>query len=478
MLTVRELIADLDVRLVAGAEGLDLPVRWVHMSELLDPTPWLSGGEVLLTTGMQLQTPRKASASSSSGSPTAASPALGFGTGFGFDDGSRRPSLQAAAEREFPRLRGPLRAAVHRDHRSGVHAARQRAVRGPAPRARGAGAPRADRPLRTRPRGARRARSRRCSAPRCSCSTPAASCSSSTPSAARSSAGARPRPRHRDPRPQPAPRSAPVHALDRGPEPQPRAAGRHRRRAAERGRLAAAAAGLAGRDQGQRAPVGFRPPALRQSVTIIALELLRARVAGDTERRLAGDVLARSSADELRGPELSRRLEPFGLSTSGRARSSAAHVDGRTVRGACWRPRSPTRCAPRRPRVSSPRPGTLACGAASPGPTTRICSRSPSASPTGSRRELGRPVTLGVGRAVPGDRCAAHLPRGALHARGRRARARQRHRLAGERRRQRQRQPRACRPAARTARRRHARGDVSAISAPSSCSSRSRTTRR
>ena len=30
---------------------------------------------------------------------------------------------------------------------------------------------------------------------------------------------------------------------------------------------------------------------LHQAVTIVALELLRSRVAGDTERRLAGDVL-------------------------------------------------------------------------------------------------------------------------------------------------------------------------------------------
>src|SRR6059058_1268443 len=55
MLTVRQLVDDLDgVRLVAGAQGLDVPVRWVHISELEDPTPWLSGGELLLTTGLGL----------------------------------------------------------------------------------------------------------------------------------------------------------------------------------------------------------------------------------------------------------------------------------------------------------------------------------------------------------------------------------------------------------------------------------------
>jgi purine catabolism regulator len=52
---------------------------------------------------------------------------------------------------------------------------------------------------------------------------------------------------------------------------------------------------------------------LHQAVTIVALELLRRRVADDTERRLAGDVLNAMVAGELSGPELARRLEPFGL---------------------------------------------------------------------------------------------------------------------------------------------------------------------
>src|SRR2546421_728256 len=59
MLTVRDLLRDLDVRLIAGESSLDLPVRWVHITELLDPTPWLSGGELLLTTGLQLDSPER-----------------------------------------------------------------------------------------------------------------------------------------------------------------------------------------------------------------------------------------------------------------------------------------------------------------------------------------------------------------------------------------------------------------------------------
>ena len=60
VLLLRDLIRDLDIRLVAGEAGLDRPVRWVHISELADPTPWLSGGELLLTTGMNLAEPRGA----------------------------------------------------------------------------------------------------------------------------------------------------------------------------------------------------------------------------------------------------------------------------------------------------------------------------------------------------------------------------------------------------------------------------------
>ncbi|GAA3196307.1 PucR family transcriptional regulator [Actinocorallia longicatena] len=36
---------------------LDVPVRWVAVSELADPTPFLEGGELVLTTGMRLEDP-------------------------------------------------------------------------------------------------------------------------------------------------------------------------------------------------------------------------------------------------------------------------------------------------------------------------------------------------------------------------------------------------------------------------------------
>ena len=151
MLTVRELLRDLDVRLLAGEQALDLPVRWVHISELRDPTPWLSGGELLLTTGMQLDTSeRQADFVTRLADHQLAG--LGFGTGFGHDQ-IPRGAARGGRRARVPGVRGALRAAVHRRHRSRVHAAGQRAVRGAAPGAVGARAARADPPLRRRPRG-------------------------------------------------------------------------------------------------------------------------------------------------------------------------------------------------------------------------------------------------------------------------------------------------------------------------------------
>lgn len=44
------------MRLIPLAGSLDRPVRWVAVSELEDPTPFLEGGELVLTTGMRLTT--------------------------------------------------------------------------------------------------------------------------------------------------------------------------------------------------------------------------------------------------------------------------------------------------------------------------------------------------------------------------------------------------------------------------------------
>lgn len=54
MLTVRDVVElpGLGLSLAAGSDGLGREITWVHNSELPDPTPWLEGGELLLTTGL------------------------------------------------------------------------------------------------------------------------------------------------------------------------------------------------------------------------------------------------------------------------------------------------------------------------------------------------------------------------------------------------------------------------------------------
>ena len=44
----------LQLRLIAGAGGTGRRVSWAHVSELEDPTPWLSGAEMIMTTGMAI----------------------------------------------------------------------------------------------------------------------------------------------------------------------------------------------------------------------------------------------------------------------------------------------------------------------------------------------------------------------------------------------------------------------------------------
>jgi purine catabolism regulator len=55
---------------------------------------------------------------------------------------------------------------------------------------------------------------------------------------------------------------------------------------------------------------------LQQAVTVVALELMRQRAMRDTERRLAGDVLAEALTGRLSESELAVRLRPFGVGAS------------------------------------------------------------------------------------------------------------------------------------------------------------------
>ncbi|HEY5260784.1 MAG TPA: PucR family transcriptional regulator ligand-binding domain-containing protein [Solirubrobacteraceae bacterium] len=81
MLTVESLVDELGLTLATGEESAGATVRWVHSTELLDPTPWLRGGELLLTTGLQLSgaKPQREFVELLASHEIAG---LGFGTGF------------------------------------------------------------------------------------------------------------------------------------------------------------------------------------------------------------------------------------------------------------------------------------------------------------------------------------------------------------------------------------------------------------
>ncbi len=99
-LTVASLIGELGLSLLSGEESAQAHVRWVHSTELPDPTPWLKGGEVLLTTGLQLEGPRSQREFVERLAEHDIA-ALGFGTGFTH----RRPPaalVTAATKRGFP----------------------------------------------------------------------------------------------------------------------------------------------------------------------------------------------------------------------------------------------------------------------------------------------------------------------------------------------------------------------------------------
>jgi purine catabolism regulator len=315
MLTVRELLRGLDVRLVCGEEAIDAPVRWVHISELRDPTTWLSGGEVLLTTGMALKTPaqQREFVGRLADHQLAA---LGFGVGFGH--AQVPPALaQAAAEREFPVFEVPyevpfiavteaaftqlvneqyavLRRALAAHERLERVVLSERgldALAGTLATLIGAavlvfdarGEPLVQRAFRRT-------------------LEPEEVSALQTELCERRRLGRAFLPSH----PGLADRSLalPV-AADGG-------TGGTVSGGDPRGERMPQAWLVAIKDGG--GPLSdFDRLTLHQAVTIVALELLRGRVAGDTERRLAGDVLAALVGGELTGAELARRLEPFGL---------------------------------------------------------------------------------------------------------------------------------------------------------------------
>jgi purine catabolism regulator len=304
MLTIRELLRDLDIGILAGEANLDAPVRWVHISELADPTPWLSGGELLLTTGLSSTTPDEQRAYLTKLADHGLA-GLGFGVGFGH---AQVPEalVEAAAERDFPLIEVPydtpfiaitekafgrlvneqyalLQRSIAVQERlqrivlserglDAIAAAIATLIGGTTAVFDGRGEPQALHTFRRE-----------------------------LPEDALAAVGAELRERAR--------RTEARGFVPSHPELAPRALA-----------LPVAGAETTGLPQAWLVAVKdsgglseFDRVVLHQAVTVVALELLRRHVAASTERRLAGDVLSELVSGVVAGPDLTRRLQPFGL---------------------------------------------------------------------------------------------------------------------------------------------------------------------
>jgi purine catabolism regulator len=303
MLTVASLVADCGLELIAGADQAERPIRWVHISELEDPTPWLSGGELLLTTGIQLSS---ASRQRRFCDRLADKGVAGIGLGTGFehkkvpkaltDQASERgiPLFEvpyempfiAITERAFARLVNEQYAVLERGAR--VHEKLERlvvegrgldAVLGSLASAVGGTAIVQD------AGGRELARQPAKGGPR-----PAAMKALGAEIAARQA-------------------SAALAAFE------PRQGSLAERALAvpvPGSRGGAAIAWLV--VISQHGPLGdFERLTARQGAIVVGLELMRGRVVRETERRLAGDVLAEALGGRLNADELRSRLRPFGI---------------------------------------------------------------------------------------------------------------------------------------------------------------------
>ena len=98
---LRQLLSDpgLGLELVAGHPGLDQrgPVRWAHISEIPDPTPWLEGGEILLTTGLGVRHSPDLQRRLVEGLDSRGCPGVGFGLGVVLE--AVPPAMLAAANK-------------------------------------------------------------------------------------------------------------------------------------------------------------------------------------------------------------------------------------------------------------------------------------------------------------------------------------------------------------------------------------------
>ena len=307
MLTVRGLVTEMGLELKVGEDGADAPIRWVHISELPDPTPWLSGGELLLTTGIQLDSEERQRefVRLLSGRHLAG---LGFGTGFdhpelpeGIVDEARRLDFAvfevpyelpfiALTEKAFTRLVNEQYEVLQRG--IAIHKRLERLV--------------------LEERGLDEVVRALAAATGGAVSVLSARGETIASKVFR--------------------RQLPPDALEYVRE-EVRRRGAGTERGSEGAEFAPDHAEIAGRSlvlpvsiRGRGAPQAWLVAArdtgglgdferliLQQAVTVVALELMRQRAMRDTERRLAGDVLAEALNGRLSEDELGTRLRPFGV---------------------------------------------------------------------------------------------------------------------------------------------------------------------
>lgn len=295
MLTVEALLSEVGLELATGHASAATAVRWVHSTELLDPTPWLTGGELLLTTGIQLGSDER---QREFVARIVRRGIAGVGLGVGFGHRALPAALlEAAAEHDLPVFEVPYevpfiaiteRAFSHLVSEQYEALRRSTAIQGRLERLvleeRGLGE--AMRMVAEAIGGSATVVGGR--GETIASSGPLEAAESEALRAAIAAGGT-------------------VAAGDAGGSLDERAlvlpvVGRDR---------APAQAWLAG--VCPHALGDFERLILQQASTVVALELMRLRIARDTERRLAGDVLAEALTGRLHPEELAARLRPFGL---------------------------------------------------------------------------------------------------------------------------------------------------------------------
>jgi PucR family transcriptional regulator, purine catabolism regulatory protein len=347
MLTVRGLVSEMGLEFATGEDGADAPVRWVHISELPDPTPWLSGGELLLTTGIQLgsEERQREFVRLLAGHHLAG---LGFGTGFDHD-GLPGALLEEAGRVDFPVFEVPYEmpfiALTEKAFTRLVNEQYEVLQRGIAIHKRlerlvleERGLDEVVRALAATIGGAvwvLSARGESIAARMFRRQVPEAALEhvreevrrrggAEVAVAERALQGAGSARIDATPTFDEAAGFAPDH---------PEIAGRSLVLPVSiRGRGAPQAWLVAARDAGGLGD--FERLILQQAVTVVALELMRQRAMRDTERRLAGDVLAEALTGRLSESELAVRLRPFGVGATAAVLVFAQQGGGGAVRSA------------------------------------------------------------------------------------------------------------------------------------------------